>query len=229
MANMITELFDRYYEEFLNKAKTFVENVLGGGYDYSIDELDSYIIDLYIKTFLMQAEELLVTLGIEFSEIEKRRIINSVDGSAFAIANHRRVKEILTNKVSYLQGLKDTYTVDGVFDRNAWTEHAMSNITGFIDAELQMTLEKSSVSSAKLIEDVFEVPIYKQWNSVLDKKTCMTCASMHGTRIRVTDSFMNHVPSGVSTSEVQDLLSYTGGDLAYAHPHCRCWFTYSTG
>ena len=86
-----------------------------------------------------------------------------------------------------------------------------------------MGIEKASVESAKLFEIITENSILKTWNCVGDSHTCPICLAMNGTTIPVTESFANVAPS----VGIEEDFSYTGGDIVYAHPRCRCWVTYS--
>ena len=86
-----------------------------------------------------------------------------------------------------------------------------------------MLIEKASVESAKLFELVTDTKIEKTWNCVGDSRTCPICLAMNGLTIPVTESFSSVAPS----VDIQEDLSYTGGDIVYAHPRCRCWVTYS--
>ena len=98
-----------------------------------------------------------------------------------------------------------------------------SNLERLALSEVQMGIEKASVESAKLFELVTEHSILKTWNCIGDSNTCPTCLAMNGLTIPVTESFSAVAPS----VGIVEQLSYTGGDIVYAHPRCRCWVTYS--
>ncbi len=98
-----------------------------------------------------------------------------------------------------------------------------SNIDRLAISEVQMGIEKASVQSSKLFEDVTGVKLLKTWNAIGDDKTCPICRAMDGLTIPVTESFQAVAPS----ASISEELSYTGGDIVYAHPRCRCWVTYS--
>ena len=152
---------------------------------------------------------------------ETIEVRNGVNTTNYARSNYSRLKEIFEAHAQDLRAkvIDSTETVN-IDDLLSDFRHKLDRIAM---SEVQMLIEKASVESAKLFEIVTENSILKTWNCVGDSRTCPTCLAMNGTTIPVTESFSNVAPS----VDIQEELSYTGGDIVYAHPRCRCWVTYS--
>ena len=146
---------------------------------------------------------------------------NGVNTTNYARSNYSRLREIFEAHAQDLRAkvIDSTETVN-IDDLLSDFRHKLDRIAM---SEVQMLIEKASVESAKLFEIVTENSILKTWNCIGDSKTCPTCLAMNGTTIPVTESFSNVAPS----VDIEEELSYTGGDIVYAHPRCRCWVTYS--
>ena len=192
-----------------------------GDYISAEDTLIGYLIDMYSEVFLGEIDYILDSLGISLSPEEEIEIRNGVNTSAFARSNQGRIREILEAHAEDLRS-KVIDTVDTV-NKEELIYEFQSNLTRIAMSEAQMAIEKASVESAKLFEIVTEGKILKTWNCVGDSKTCQTCLAMNGVTIPVDESFSNVAPS----ANIEEQLSYTGGDIVYAHPRCRCWVTYS--
>ena len=192
-----------------------------GDYLSAEEALIDYLIDTYSEVFLGEIDYILDSLGVDMTPQETIEVRNGVNTTNYARSNYTRLKEIFEAHAQDLRAkvIDSTETVN-IDDLLSDFRHKLDRIAM---SEVQMLIEKASVESAKLFEIVTENSILKTWNCVGDSKTCPTCLAMNGTTIPVTESFSNVAPS----VDIEEELSYTGGDIVYAHPRCRCWVTYS--
>lgn len=216
------DVFEKRYDEITQLLDAFVISVVNmGDYISAEDALIGYLIDTYSEVFLGEIDYILDSLGIDLSPEEEIEIRNGVNTSAFARSNQGRIREILEAHAEDLRSriIDSTETVN----KEELIRDFQSNLTRIAMSEAQMAIEKASVESAKLFEIVTDGKILKTWNCIGDSKTCQTCLAMNGVTIPVDESFSNVAPS----ANIEEQLSYTGGDIVYAHPRCRCWVTYS--
>lgn len=216
------DLFQKHYDEIVSLLEAFVNSVVvSGDYLSAESSLIGYLIDMYSSVFLDEIDYILDALGVVLAPEEIIEIRNGVNTSAFARSNYGRLKEILDAHASDLRAKLidsiDTISFDDI------VKEFSSNLERLALSEVQMGIEKASVESAKLFELVTENSILKTWNCIGDANTCPTCLAMNGLTIPVTESFSAVAPS----VGIVEQLSYTGGDIVYAHPRCRCWVTYS--
>lgn len=216
------DLFQKHYAEISALLEQFLSSVVNNGnYIDAETALIGYIVDMYSEVFLGEVDYILEVMGFNTTPADIIEIRNGVDTSAFMRSNRGRLREILDAHVWEIQALleqkKDLLTKDEIIElyKNKMERLALS--------ETQMGIEKASVQSAKLFEEVTGDLINKTWNCVGDSRTCPTCLAMNGVTIPVTESFSAVAPS----VDIVEQLSYTGGDIVYAHPRCRCWVTYS--
>ena len=216
------DLFKEHYDEVLSLLEAFATSVMSmGDYLSAEEDLIGYLIDTYSEVFLGEIEYILDSLGVDMSPQENIEVRNGVNTTSYARSNYGRLREIFEAHAEDLRSkiLDSTETVN----LNDLLEEFRHKLDRIAMSEVQMLIEKASVESAKLFEIVTENSILKTWNCVGDSKTCPTCLAMNGTTIPVTESFSNVAPS----VDIEEELSYTGGDIVYAHPRCRCWVTYS--
>lgn len=216
------DLFQKHYAEISVLLEQFLSSVVNNGnYIDAETALIGYIVDMYSEVFLGEVDYILEVMGFNTTPADIIEIRNGVDTSAFMRSNRGRLREILDAHVWEIQSLleqqKDLLTKEEIIElyKNKMDRLALS--------ETQMGIEKASVQSAKLFEEVTGDLINKTWNCVGDSRTCPTCLAMNGVTIPVTESFSAVAPS----VDIVEQLSYTGGDIVYAHPRCRCWVTYS--
>lgn len=216
------DLFQKHYAEISALLEQFLSSVVNNGnYIDAETALIGYIVDMYSEVFLGEVDYILEVMGFNTTPADIIEIRNGVDTSAFMRSNRGRLREILDAHVWEIQSLleqkKDLLTKEEIIElyKNKMERLALS--------ETQMGIEKASVQSAKLFEEVTGDLINKTWNCVGDSRTCPTCLAMNGVTIPVTESFSAVAPS----VDIVEQLSYTGGDIVYAHPRCRCWVTYS--
>lgn len=216
------DLFQKHYAEISALLEQFLSSVVNNGnYIDAETALIGYIVDMYSEVFLGEVDYILEVMGFNTTPADIIEIRNGVDTSAFMRSNRGRLREILDAHVWEIQSLleqqKDLLAKEEIIElyKNKMERLALS--------ETQMGIEKASVQSAKLFEEVTGDLINKTWNCVGDSRTCPTCLAMNGVTIPVTESFSAVAPS----VDIVEQLSYTGGDIVYAHPRCRCWVTYS--
>lgn len=216
------DLFQKHYAEITALLEQFLTSVVNNGnYIDAETALIGYLVDMYSEVFLGEIDYILEVMGFNTTPADIIEIRNGVDTSAFMRSNRGRLREILDAHVWEIQALleqqKDLLSKEEIIElyKNKMERLALS--------ETQMGIEKASVQSAKLFEEVTGDLINKTWNCVGDSRTCPTCLAMNGVTIPVTESFSAVAPS----VDIVEQLSYTGGDIVYAHPRCRCWVTYS--
>jgi len=215
-------LFNKHITSVTDLIKDYVSSVVyGGDYITAETEIINYLTDMYSESFLGEIDYILDVLGYNVTPQDLIEVRNKVDTTAFVRSNRHRLKDIFREHTKKIQKLvednKDTMSKEAILE-TYW-----SNIDRLAISEVQMGIEKASVQGSKLFEEVTGVRLLKTWNSVGDEKTCPICRAMDGLTIPVTDSFQAVAPSAYISEE----LSYTGGDIVYAHPRCRCWVTYS--
>lgn len=216
------DLFKKHYDEIYGLLEEYISSVVNMGDYVSVEELlIGYLIDTYSQVFVGEIDYILDSLGIDMTPQETIEIRNGVNTTDYARSNYRRLKEIFNAHAIDLRSKvldsDETVNVQSLLDE---FKHKIDRIAM---SEIQMLIEKASVESAKLFELVTDTKIEKTWNCVGDSRTCPICLAMNGLTIPVTESFSNVAPS----VDIQEDLSYTGGDIVYAHPRCRCWVTYS--
>ena len=215
-------LFNKHITSVTDLIKDYVSSVVyDGDYITAETEIINYLTDMYSESFLGEIDYILDVLGYNVTPQDLIEVRNKVDTTAFVRSNRHRLKDIFREHTKKIQKLvednKDTMSKEAILE-TYW-----SNIDRLAISEVQMGIEKASVQGSKLFEEVTGVKLLKTWNSVGDEKTCPICRAMDGLTIPVTDSFQAVAPSAYISEE----LSYTGGDIVYAHPRCRCWVTYS--
>lgn len=216
------DLFKKHYDEIYGLLEEYISSVVNMGDYVSIEELlIGYLIDTYSQVFVGEIDYILDSLGIDMTPQETIEVRNGVNTTDYARSNYRRLKEIFNAHAIDLRSKvldsDETVNVQSLLDE---FKHKIDRIAM---SEIQMLIEKASVESAKLFELVTDTKIEKTWNCVGDSRTCPICLAMNGLTIPVTESFSSVAPS----VDIQEDLSYTGGDIVYAHPRCRCWVTYS--
>lgn len=216
------DLFKKHYDEIYGLLEEYISSVVNMGDYVSVEELlIGYLIDTYSQVFVGEIDYILDSLGIDMTPQETIEVHNGVNTTDYARSNYRRLKEIFNAHAVDLRSKvldsDETVNIQSLLDE---FKHKIDRIAM---SEIQMLIEKASVESAKLFELVTEIKIEKTWNCVGDSKTCPICLAMNGLTIPVTESFSSVAPS----VDIQEDLSYTGGDIVYAHPRCRCWVTYS--
>lgn len=214
-------LYDSMYLELYGLLEHFLRLVYRGE-DTTVhrQKIISYLLDAYSVSFYAEASEIIAMVDGALTEDKIVEIQNSVDVREFRRANQNRLKQILNDHATEVRYLKKS--VEGITEEDVIRLYKSSTERLAI-SEAQMLVETASVHGAKAVEVLASTKLYKTWNSVLDERTCPTCTAMHGTTVPVGMSFLS-----AKSGELYEGLDYTGGDIPYAHPRCRCWVTYST-
>lgn len=229
MENSQEKIFIRNYSDFKARLNEYVTRVINEVPSDSFEEaLIGYLVDLYTEAFYEELEYILNELDIELDEVEYRNAQNSINQSGFVRSNYTRLKEIFANrKVDLLRIRDEVVAEEGVLDKEEIDKRIVPIIELISVSEVHMAIEKASVATAKILNHITGVVIYKKWNSVNDERTCPICRLLDGTRVPVGVSFVQGLDPEDDAYEVAvNYLSYTGGDFSYAHPRCRCWLTY---
>lgn len=221
--NTQEELFEEHYESFYTLLIEFITTVYEQGLgtedtEYVIDKIISELSYIYSQSVQSEFDQIINELDVEndtvkrasarglyevYGKENKDRLVNILKTHAENISSS--VKEGLSLSDTILYFLPDMVTL------------AMS--------EVQIAVERASVYAGKTLQRLTGIKIYKVWHSVNDELTCDTCKALDGTVVGVDEAFVKgDIDEDVDLSG----LDYTGGDIAYAHPRCRCWVTYTT-
>lgn len=213
--NTQDDSFKFYYDKLHKLIESFVEDVIDSldskNVVNSFSNVFSYLIDIYVDTFQGELEYIIKTLGFEYTESEMTSIRNGVLPASYVNSNYKRVLDIFSNYVRDIYDKKNEGLSNSVI-----VESYKPIIERVATSELHNVIEKSSVESAKLLQIASNQKILKIWNCNHDGLTCPICLALEGTVVGVEEVFTFD----------DDSLDYTGGDIAYAHPRCRCWLTY---
>ena len=220
--NTQEELFEEHYESFYTLLIEFITTVYEQGLgtedtEYVIDRIISELSYIYSQSVQSEFDKIIDELDVEndtvkrasarglyevYGKENKDRLVNILKTHAENISSS--VKEGLSLSDTILYFLPDMVTL------------AMS--------EVQIAVERASVYAGKTLQRLTGIKIYKVWHSVNDELTCDTCKALDGTVVGVDEAFVKgDIDEDVDLSG----LDYTGGDIAYAHPRCRCWVTYT--
>lgn len=221
--NTQEELFEEHYESFYTLLIEFITTVYEQGLgtedtEFVIDKIISELSYIYSQSVQSEFDQIINELDVEndtvrrasarglyevYGKENRDRLVNILKTHAENISSS--VKEGLSLSDTILYFLPDMVTL------------AMS--------EVQIAVERASVYAGKTLQRLTGIKIYKVWHSVNDELTCETCKALDGTVVGVDEAFVKgDIDEDVDLSG----LDYTGGDIAYAHPRCRCWVTYTT-
>lgn len=212
-------VFEKNYPDVLDALEEFFRLILSGENTLKAKErVINSLVDVYTLSFYSEVSYILDLLSIDANQQEINNIQNSVDSSTFKRSNYSRIMTILTTNEEKVREEK----AKGELSDTALKDLFFQDLVRIAISETHMSVEKASVNSSKLAQDVFDIKLTKTWNCVGDGRSCDTCLAMNGLTVPVDESFAKYAPSGIASE-----LSYTGGDFSYAHPRCRCWLTYS--
>lgn len=221
--NTQEELFEENYGSFYTLLVEFITTVYEKGLgtediEFVINQIIDELSYIYSKSVQSEFDNIIDELDVEndtvkrstaqglyevYGKENKDRLVNILKTHAENISSS--VKEGLSLSDTILYFLPDMVTL------------AMS--------EVQIAIERASVYAGKTLQRLTGIKIYKVWHSVNDELTCDTCKALDGTVVGVDEAFVKgDIDEDVDLSG----LDYTGGDITYAHPRCRCWVTYTT-
>lgn len=217
------ELFEEHYGSFYTLLIEFITTVYEKGLsteeiDFVINQIIDQLSYIYSQSVQSEFDNIIDELDVEndtvkrataqglyevYGKENKDRLVSIMKTHAENISSS--VKEGLSLSDTILYFLPDMVTL------------AMS--------EVQIAIERASVYAGKTLQRITGIKIYKVWHSVNDELTCDTCKALDGTVVGVDEAFVKgDIDEDVDLSG----LDYTGGDITYAHPRCRCWVTYTT-
>lgn len=213
MTNTQEELFEQNYPELYGLLLNLVSAWHRGEDTTELkQQIVNYLSDVYEKAYLEEATYILSVFGGEdIDDIDKATIRENSGLGVYKNRHNARLKSILT---THEDNIKSYLAENENVSEEDLKNYYIDDLERFAISEIQMSVEYASVDSGKLIQAITGEKIMKTWNSVLDSNTCPICAGLHGTTVPVDEPFSSD-------------LDYTGGDITYAHPRCRCWVTYS--
>lgn len=153
-------LFDKHIQSVKELIEKFVTSVVyGGDYITAEAEIINYLTDMYSESFLGEVDYILDVLGYNVTPQNLIEVRNKVDTTAFVRSNRHRLKDIFRDHRKSIQRLvednRDTMSKEDILN-TYW-----SNIDRLAISEVQMGIEKASVQSSKLFEDVTGVKLLK--------------------------------------------------------------------
>ena len=155
-------LFDRFYDELLEKLMLFVEYIVEDEDDEAYEArgaIVGYIIDVYTQSFYDEVQFILEALDVPVTQQELINIQNSVDTSAFAISNRGRLTSIL---VTYEGQIKQRKLEEGDnFDKETAVADFVASLVRLSTSEIHMSVEKASVQGAKLLQSTLGIRLNK--------------------------------------------------------------------
>lgn len=216
------KLFEEYYNEFFNLLEQYVDTVVQYGdvptvHNNILDYLSQLYLEAYVESLLTVLEE----LEVELSEQELAELKQSVQGNEFYLDHKKRMDKILIAKEEYIHSV--------VREKGAGKSLEelrllfLPDLTRLATSEVHMDIEWATQNSVVFLQGVLNVELLKTWNTRGDARVCPICKQLEGLTVPVTESFVQYDSSAV----VKDSLDYTGGEITYAHPRCRCYVTYS--
>lgn len=210
-------LFDQFYSDFYALLEDFLEAVYYSGDTRNAREkVIDYLVDMYSQAFLEEVSYILDELAIPVTPQEIINIQNSIDTSSFIISNRGRLRDILLTHEEKIKELKE----ETGLGREDFFDFYRPSLVRLAVSETHMSIEKASVQGGKLLQDITNIKLYKRWNCVGDGRSCKICLAMDGTEVPIDEPFID------TFTDIFEGLDYTGGDIPYAHPQCRCWLTY---
>lgn len=240
MSNRFEESFQQFFDELVSRLSAYLSAIFDD--DEVDEEWKEQIIELLSAVYVASsADEVLSILqqtDVMYDEGMINAITSQISSSSFVEDEKDRLGTIiLANFKKLLEGARelkrDVSNSDNKTLKEEFMAASMYIMLRFATSEVHMTQEKASLHAGLLVEEVAsqylkeitenkqaEVVLYKTWHCHHDGKTCDVCLAMDGTRVRVDEAFLDEITDDFSG------LDYTGGQITYAHPNCRCWVTY---
>lgn len=221
--NTQEELFEEHYESFYTLLIEFITTVYEQGLgtedtEYVIDKIISELSYIYSQSVQSEFDNIIDELDVENNPVKKASARGLYE--VYGKENKDRLVSILKTHAENISssvkeglGLSDTIL------------YFLPDMVTLAMSEVQIAIERASVYAGKTLQRLTGIKIYKVWHSVNDELTCDTCKALDGTVVGVDEAFVKgDIDEDVDLSG----LDYTGGDITYAHPRCRCWVTYTT-
>lgn len=223
--NTQEELFEKHYSDLYTHLIEFIVCVCEDGLgseelDWSEGEIVGQLCRIYANSLQSEFETITEQLDVESDTVLKSHVDFSANVLVYGKENKDRLKKILDTHAENIIGLmKQGLQVSDIILA------VLPDMVTLAMSEVQIAIERASVYAGKVLQKATGIKIYKVWHSVNDELTCDTCKALDGTIVGVDEAFVKgDVDEDVDLSG----LDYTGGDIAYAHPRCRCWVTYTT-
>lgn len=221
--NTQEELFEEHYESFYTLLIEFITTVYEQGLgtedtEFVIDKIISELSYIYSQSVQSEFDQIIKELDVENDSVKRASARGLYE--VYGKENRDRLVNILKTHVenissSVKEGLSLSDTI----------LYFLPDMVTLAMSEVQIAVERASVYAGKTLQRLTGIKIYKVWHSVNDELTCETCKALDGTVVGVNEAFVKgDIDEDVDLSG----LDYTEGDIAYAHPRCRCWVTYTT-
>lgn len=221
--NTQEELFEEQYGDFYSLLVEFITTVYEAGLgtedtEYVINKIIDELSYIYSRSVQSEFDNIIDTLEVDNDSV-KRGTVQGLS-MVYEKENRDRLMNILkTHAENISSSVKEGLSLSDII------LYFLPDMVTLAMSEVQIAIERASVYAGKTLQRLTGIKIYKVWHSVNDELTCDTCKALDGTVVGVDEAFMKgDIDEDVDLSG----LDYTGGDITYAHPRCRCWVTYTT-
>ena len=221
--NTQEELFEQQYGDFYSLLVEFITTVYDAGLgapdtEYIISRIIDELSYIYSHSVQSEFDSIIDDLGVDNNSV-KRGTVQGLS-HVYEVENKDRLENILKAHAENISSsVKEGLPLSDII------LYFLPDMVTLAMSEVQIAIERASVYAGKTLQRLTGIKIYKVWHSVNDELTCDTCRALDGTVVGVDEAFIKgDIDEDVDLSG----LEYTGGDITYAHPRCRCWVTYTT-
>lgn len=134
----------------------------------------------------------------------RARVASRIAGVQSVEREARRQLERLTGEPTRLDAVRASTVAKRYADEAALTGHDLAKLERIIVTESSEAFNAGVTQAAREVANETGLKLWREWDATLDKHTCSVCASLHGSKVRVSESF----PGGAEPGAV--------------HPRCRC-------
>ena len=221
--NTQEELFEQQYGDFYTLLVEFITTVYEAGLgtqdtEYVINKIIEELSYIYSHSVQAEFDSILKELEVDNDSVKR----GTVQGLSvvYEKENRDRLVNILkTHAENISSSMKEGLSLSDIII------YFLPDMVTLAMSEVHIAIERASVYAGKTLQRLTGIKIYKVWHSVNDELTCEICKALDGTVVGVVETFVKgDIDENVDLSG----LDYTGGDITYAHPRCRCWVTYTT-
>lgn len=221
--NTQEELFEQQYGDFYSLLVEFITTVYEAGLgtpdtEYVINKIIEELSYIYSNSVQAEFDSILKELEVDNDSV-KRGTVKGLS-VVYEKENRDRLVNILkTHAENISSSMKEGLSLSDIII------YFLPDMVTLAISEVHIAIERASVYAGKTLQRLTGIKIYKVWHSVNDALTCEICKALDGTVVDVDETFVKgDIDEDVDLSG----LDYTGGDITYAHPRCRCWVTYTT-
>lgn len=221
--NTQEELFEQQYGDFYSLLVEFITTVYEAGLgtpdtEYVINKIIEELSYIYSNSVQAEFDSILKELEVNNDSV-KRGTVKGLS-VVYEKENRDRLVDILkTHAENISSSMKEGLSLSDIII------YFLPDMVTLAISEVHIAIERASVYAGKTLQRLTGIKIYKVWHSVNDALTCEICKALDGTVVDVDETFVKgDIDEDVDLSG----LDYTGGDITYAHPRCRCWVTYTT-